>query len=129
MQQIPRHPEIEKMSNYTFKKLLKEKTKSAAFEYLEAQKNKQDKIKDIAYSKIEMQEYLADGERNIEISKIIIKAKVKILDVKLQKRQKYSDKLCSGCKRNEESGEEVLSCDSIGENPLKYNTDGFIAVL
>ena len=31
--------EIEKMSKYTFKKLLKEKTRSAAFEYLEAQKN------------------------------------------------------------------------------------------
>ena len=83
--------EIEKMSKYTFKKLLKEKTKMAAFEYLEAQKNKQDKIKDIVYSKLEMQEYLADGERNIEISKTIFKARGKTLDVKLQKRWKYSD--------------------------------------
>jgi hypothetical protein len=32
----------------------------------------------------------------------------------------YSDTLCSGCKRNEaETGEEMLSCDSFGENPEK----------
>ena len=34
--------EIETMSKYKFKKFLKEKTKSAAFEYLEGQKNKQE---------------------------------------------------------------------------------------
>ena len=117
--------EIEKMSKYTFKKLLKEKTKMAAFEYLEAQKNKQDKIKDIVYSKLEMQEYLADGERNIEISKTIFKARGKTLDVKLQKRWKYSDTLCSGCQSNEESGEEVLSCDSFGENTEKLQYSWF----
>jgi hypothetical protein len=111
--------EIKKNKNYTFKKLLKEKTRSGAYEYLEAQKNRQDKIKDIVYSKLEIQEYLADGERNIEISKTMFKARGKTLDVKLQQRLRYSDTLCSGCKRNEETGEEMLICDSFGENPEK----------
>jgi hypothetical protein len=111
--------EIEKMSSYTFKKLLKEKTRSAAFEYLEGQKNKQDKIKEIVHTKLEMQEYLADGDRNTSVAKIIYKARGKTLDVKLQKSWKYSDKLCSGCKTNEESGDEILSCDSFGDNPEK----------
>ena len=64
-------------------------------------------------------QYLADAERNISISKIIYKARGKTLDVKLQKRWKYSDMLCSTCKTTEESG----------ENPENYHTAGFIAVL
>ena len=117
--------EIEKMSNYTFKKLLKEKTRSAVFEYLKEQKNKQDKIKEIVHTKLEMEEYLADGDRNTSVAKIIYKARGKTVDVKLQKTWKYSDKLCSGCKQNEESGEEVLSCDSFGENPEKITYSWF----
>ena len=38
------------------------------------------------------------------------------MDIKLHKKWKYDDKTCSGCKINEESGEEILLCDSFGEN-------------
>ena len=68
---------------------------------------------------------MADVERNIEISKTIFKARGKTLDVKQLKRWKYSDTLCSGCKSNEESGEEVLSCDSFGENTEKLQYSWF----
>ena len=63
--------EIEKMSKFTFKKLLKEKVNSAAFLYLEEQKIKQKKIKDIVYSGLEMQEYLENGDRDIRVSRMI----------------------------------------------------------
>ena len=79
--------EIESMSKFTFKKLVKGKTKSAAFSYLEEQKNKQEKIKDIFYYNLEMQEYLSDGDRNVNVSKIIYKARGKTLDIKLQKQK------------------------------------------
>ena len=55
---------------------------------------------------------LLDGDRNKNISETIFKAKGKTLDIKLQKKWKYDDKLCSGCYENEESGEEILSCKS-----------------
>ena len=58
---------------FSFTKLLKVRTKCAAFTYLEEQRNKQEKIKDIFYSKLEMQEYLADGDRNISVSKLFTK--------------------------------------------------------
>jgi hypothetical protein len=55
-----------------------------------------------------MQEYLADGDRNTAIFfKPIFKARRKTLDIKLHKKWKYDDKLCSGCKINEESCEEI----------------------
>ena len=63
-----------------------------------------------------MQDYLADGDRNTNIYKLIFKARGKILDIKLHKKWKFEDKICSGCGINEESGEEILHCDSFGEN-------------
>ena len=63
-----------------------------------------------------MQEYLLDGDRNRNISSLIFKARGNILDIKLHKKWKFEDKLCSGCHENEESGQEILECKSFGEN-------------
>ena len=94
--------EVKNMSDFRFKKLSKEKMKIAAFEYLKTQQNKQDKIKNIEYEKFEMQDYLPEGDRNNEVSKDIFEARGMTLDLKLHKRWKYEDTLCTGCKVNEE---------------------------
>ena len=108
--------EIAKLSKSSFKKLLKEKSKMAAFKYLKSEQAKQKKIRNIHYSKLDIQEYLLSGDRNVNVSKLIFKARSKTLDIKVQKKWKYEDITCSGCKVNEESGEETLSCKSFGEN-------------
>ena len=123
------YEEIENMSKFSFNKFLKEKIKIAAFCYLKCEQSKQEKIKDITYSKLEMQEYLADGDRNINLARQIYKARGQILDIKLQKRWKYSDKLCTGCNLVEESGEEILKCKSIGENEDGITYDCFFSDL
>ena len=51
------------------------------------------------------------------------------MDIKLHKKWKYDDKLCSGCKTNEESGEELLSCKSFGENKEKVSYSMFFSDL
>ena len=76
-----------------------------------------------------MQEYVADGDRNINLARQIYKARGQILDIKLQKRWKYSDKLCTGCNLVEESGEEILKCKSIGENEDGITYDWFFSDL
>ena len=38
------------------------------------------------------------------------------MDIELHKKWKFEDKICSGCGINEESWEEILQCDSFGEN-------------
>ena len=63
-----------------------------------------------------MPEYLADGDRNNTVSKVIYKSRGRSLDIKLQKKWKYDDKLCTGCNEMEESGEEILKCKNLGEN-------------
>ena len=70
----------------------------------------------IHYEKLEIQEYLLSGDRNINISKLIFKARGNTLDIKTQKKWKYSDKLCSGCEVNDETGDEILHCKTFGEN-------------
>ena len=111
--------EITKMSKFSFMKIVKVKTKCAAFAYLEEQKSKQDKIKDIVYSELKMQEYLADGDRNISVSRTVYRARGQTLNIKVHKKWKYDDTLCSGCLVNEESGEEILRCNFLGENMEK----------
>ena len=78
-----------------FKKIVKEKTTVAAFDYLIQQKDKprkdgkMSKISIIKYEKLELQQYLHHGNKNI--SKFISKARSQTLDLKIQKKWKYSD--------------------------------------
>ena len=64
-----------------------------------------------------MQAYLADGDRDNRVSRLIFKARGKTLDIKMQKRWKYDDTLCTGCENKEETGQEILMCDKLSENP------------
>ena len=120
--------EIEEMSVWKFKKLVKEKTKLAAFRYLLEKKNepnKQLKISHINYENLEIQEYLRDGNRNIKISQVIFKARTKTLDIKTWKKWKYDDDLCVGCGENQETIDEILNCKSLsdtdGPDRLEYS--------
>ena len=68
-----------------------------------------------------------DGNCRKNISKLIFKARSKTLDIKTQQKWKYADKICIGCKTNEESGDEILLCEKlnyqnrVAENPINYN--------
>ena len=108
--------EIEKMSKWEFKKLVKENTHIAAFKYLVREKNKQTKIMHIQYQDLEMQSYLMDGNKDVKTAKFIFKARVQSLDIKCQKKCKYSDNICIGCNIREETGEEILNCSFLGED-------------
>ena len=105
--------DVEKMSTSSFKKLVKEKTRNAAFNFLSKEKEKQTKIANIKYDGLEIQEYLASGLYNVKFSRLIFKARSKTLDIKSQRRWQYDDTLCVGCKQKEESGQELLTCEKL----------------
>ena len=81
----------------------------------------------IVYSKLEMQEYFSDGYCNKNLSKLIFKARSQTLDIKTQRKWKYADKICIGCRLKEESGDEILICDILNKEnrqeniPIGYN--------
>ena len=106
------------MGNWKLKNLVKEKTQLAAFKYLTEQQKKQSKILHIKYKSLDLQEYLLAGNKKINVSRFIFKARSQTLDIKMQKKWKYEDKNCIGCKVREESGEEILTCWFFGREPI-----------
>ena len=59
---------------------------------------------------LEMEEYLNDGNRNTRTSKLIFKARGRNLSIKMHNKWKYSDVICMGCGKNNETENELLSC-------------------
>ena len=120
--------EIEMMSEKRFKRLVKDKTEKAAFLYLQNEKQKQTKIASLEYKKLEIQEYFIEGNCNKKVAKVIFKARSKTLDIKVQRRWKYADLICIGCKISEEDGNEIMLCEilnnenNLAENPIKYDS-------
>ena len=116
--------ELGKLSTWSCKKLVKEKTSEAGFKYLINLKNKQSKILNIQYSDLNIQEYLLEGNMNNELAKVIFKARAKCLDIKSHKTWKYKDDICIGCGKNSETVEEFLSCngfqDENSDKEVKY---------
>ena len=105
------------MSEFSFKKMVKQKTIEAAFKYLMEQKNKpgkHTKIKNIQYKELCIQDYLLEGNMSTEISKLIYKMRGKTFDIKKHKKWKY-DNLCIGCSINIETEKELLACLSFYE--------------
>ena len=112
------------MSEYNFKKLVKEKTKEAAFKDLIGLKNmpgKHTKMVNLHYSDLCIQEYLLDGNSNTEISKIIFEARGRNLNIKAHKRWQYGDDLCLGCNVNIETEDELLTCPGFCESKETEN--------
>ena len=78
-------------------------------------KEKQSKMANLKYESMEIQNYLVDGNKNTKLSKLIFKARLLTLDIKLQKKWKYEDTICVGCDVSEESGDEILNCDGFND--------------
>ena len=116
--------EIEAMSTWRFKKIVKEKTNLAAFTFLMGKKNepnKQTKITNLKYEKLEMQDYFLDGNFNTQVSKVIYKARTQSLDIKTHKRWKYDDDICVACHERKETIEELLTCTYLSDTNEETN--------
>ena len=83
--------EIAKLSKSALKKLLKEKSKVAAFKYLTGEKLKEKKICHIEYEKLDIQEYLLNGDRNINVSTFIFKARSKTVHSRYKNAEKMEE--------------------------------------
>ena len=118
--------QIREMSEYSFKKYVKTKTREAAFKHLMKLKNtpgKQTKMVNLKYSELGIQEYLLDGNTNTEMSKLIFKARGRNLDIKEHKKWKYADNLCVGCQVNVETEQELLSCPGFSDSNETTNEE------
>ena len=74
-----------------------------------------------------MQDYFIDGNCTKKIAILIFKARSQTLDIKMQRKWMYADKICIGCQKMEESGDEIMVCKNLNsENraadfPVRYD--------
>ena len=65
-----------------------------------------------------------NGDCRKNLSKLIFKARSKTLDIKEHKKWKFQDLLCVGCKQNEETGLEILTCINFNNKISSKNDKG-----
>ena len=106
--------EIEQMSEFKFKSLVKLKTDVQALQYLNEEKNKLKKIKNLIFSELKMAEYLLPSENCISanLAKFIAQIQSQMIDgVKANFSRKYEGNLmCDSCRKSECNQKHLLEC-------------------
>ena len=102
--------EIEQMSEEGFRHLVRKKTEEKALEHLNKVKSKHTKVMHIAHSKLSMQAYLEANQHSIQERKFLFALRSRMVDVRVNYRDKYFVTICPCCKMEEDSQEHLLSC-------------------
>ena len=118
--------QICKISSKKFKKIVREKIRKSAFEYLISLKNSHSKVKEILYEKFKIQQYLTDSKLTMKQKSLLFKLRTKMLNVKANFSTFYQNSThCDYCNSGEiqtqqhllESCEKIISnCKSIFNN-------------
>ena len=104
---------IQETSRSSFKKEIKMKIRSAAFEYLKMLQSKHTKIKNIQYSKFETQSYLTSPMFSNKEVNLLHALRSRSVNVKCNFSSKYKDNLsCPVCLVESESDDQqhILNC-------------------
>ena len=114
--------EIRNIHKKKYKQLVIQRVKNQAFSYLLGKKNarvsENAKGRNIQYSELSMAEYLCpDIEISIEAKKWMFRCRLEDIEVKGNRRWKYSDLTCWSCDTNiEETQEHILQCEGLIRN-------------
>ena len=101
--------EIKTESATRWKKVVNEKVKAAAFEYLISENKNKTKTNQITFERLEMSEYL-ERNKNNQLTKYIFKTRSGTLDIKDWNKWKYEDNLCVGCGIKAETMDHFMKC-------------------
>ena len=104
------HEEIQVLSKWKWKGILKQKTTSAAFKYLCEENSRKEKTKDIQFEKLEMSPYLLENE-NKSLSTTIFSIRSQTLQIKEFHPWKYEDDdICIKCSKFPETMDHFATC-------------------
>ena len=114
------------MSKYRFKKLIKEKIRILAANYLIAKKEKHSKSENLEYSK-EMQVYLRNESLKLRDKLLLFRLRNRLIDVKMNFKGKYNNELqCRLCKKADESQLHLTQCEVIiSDSHVKKALEGY----
>ena len=105
---------ISQMSKYKFKKIVKEKLLTVAFNYLIEKKQTHSKMLNTDYEKLKIQSYLkSDSGLTTDEKKLLMKFRTRMASVKDNFKNQYEDQLCQLCKSVNEDQIHLFSCQKI----------------
>ena len=104
--------QIKTMSVDAFRDLTKQAISKAAFAHLCNEKAKLSKIMYVPHIELKMQQYLQPSVLEIVQSKLLFQLRSRMVEVKVNFRNKYSDLKCPACKVDgeEDSQQHIFSC-------------------
>ena len=104
--------DIKKLSKYKFKQILNDKIKELSFKYLIKKKESHSKTENLNYNNLEVQSYLkSDSNLNNDEKQLLFKFRTRMIDVKINYRNRYLDSTCQlGCD-SEESQSHLFECE------------------
>jgi hypothetical protein len=108
---------ISQMSKQRFKKMLKKRIQSAAFNFVMAKKNIHSKMADVEYQKLEIQSFLkSDSGLNNEEKQLLVKLQTRMIRVKQNFKNQHENHLCQLCKTENEDQMHLFMCEKILQN-------------
>ena len=108
--------EIRNLSQDSFRKKVKKSIYEAAFKWLNEERATKSKILNIQYSKFELQEYLQGNALETREKKFLFQLRTRMIDLKINFKNSYTDLSCPLCARADDSQEHVLLCSVLMKN-------------
>ena len=110
--------DIKIMSKEVFKERVASAVQKAGFQFLSSEKSKMSKVMSVQHESLSLQEYFLPSFMNIQEAKMLFRIRSRMVDVKMNFKNKYSDTLCPVCKTVgiNDSQEHVLECAQLLKN-------------
>ena len=112
--------EIANFSKEAFKKLVKDKVKNSALDYLKNLQQTHNKSKNLCYDDLSLQEYLKSGTNKMTIKEKLFcfAARSRMVDVRCNKLHGPSQLMCRlGCDKKETQS-HLLDCDALTDSNI-----------
>ena len=110
--------EMKGKSDWSFKKLVKIKTKEYALEYLLNIKQKHSKMDNLKYVELKTQNYLKDGKITVKEAQNVYKYRTRVAKFKENMKSSYLSTACPLCCVQLDTQVHSLQCTVIKENIL-----------
>ena len=108
------------MPKHVFKRLVRDKVRQAAYEYLQVIKESKSKAKDLSYDSLSPQGYLSSKCKiTIDEKQFIFNSRSRMLDLRSNYKTGKGDLSCRACKSdNEETQRHLLQCPALSDSSL-----------
>lgn len=109
---------IKRFTKEAFKQKVSKAVNKAAFQYLCSEKKRMSKVMYVPHDNFKLQEYFHPSLLDIQEVKMLFMIRSRMVDVKINFRNKYADTLCPVCKTVgvEDSQEHVMECVQLLNN-------------